>query len=428
MTDVNGTLQGDPPNELNRVVNGCCIQCESKDTEEFVSCLFCKVSFHMNSCFENGDDDILPLTCAKNFYKAMNNVGKFAHRPGNFRFVCDPCITTFETQETCTTNNHVQILDNRVTNLAGDVTVIKDMLKKLTTENENYVPVTPNPTQASVNNSTKAHNNWNNAARVQEIKSLLVVDKDATIKADELEKSITSNGIQVKGQYINKKGDHVFVLPSTKARDELKDKLTSSGISHDKISEPKQKYPAISVVGISNNYNIENKESLVNCLLSQNPYIGEQANISGSLFEVLVIKPIKSNQNVKQAIIRLSDNIRYAIKNAGDRLFCGMSSCKVYDQLYIKRCNRCQEFGHYVKDCKGSVSCGICASLDHESRDCIHKEKSNVNEFTCCSNCKKAGLTDQMASHSAISLSCPMYLEKQKKLKGSLQIYDHSKN
>ena len=422
MADVNGVLQGDTPSELNRVVNGCCIQCESKDVEEFVSCLFCKVSFHMNGCFENGDDDILPLTCSKNFYKAINNIGKFAHRPGNFRFVCDPCITNFETKETCTTNDHVQILDNRVTNLAGDVTVIKEMLKKLTTENT--TPVTIQPTQAS----TDINNGWNNAARVQEIKSLLVVDKEVTLKTDELEQSITTNGIQVKGQYINKKGDHVFVLPSAKARDELKNKLTSSGISQEKISEPKQRYPAISVVGISNNYNIENKEDLVNCLIRQNPYIGELAKVSDSMFDVLVIKPVKSNLNVKQAIIRLSDNIRYAIKNAGDRLFCGMSSCKVYDQLYIKRCNRCQEFGHYVKDCKGLVSCGICASPDHESKDCTHKDKPNLNEFVCCSNCKKAGLTDQMVSHSATSLSCPTYLEKQKKLKGSLPFYSRSKN
>ena len=72
-----------------RVINGCCIQC--KDVEEFVSRLFCKkfsLTFK-DGCFENGDRDI---------FKAINKTGKFAYRPGNFHFVCDPYVINFGTK------------------------------------------------------------------------------------------------------------------------------------------------------------------------------------------------------------------------------------------------------------------------------------------------------------------------------------------
>ena len=74
--------------------------------------------------------------------------------------------------------------------------------------------------------------------------------------------------------------------------------------------------------------------------------------MENNVFEVLLIKPGKNKPNIKQAIIRLSDDVRYPVKDTGDRLFCGMASCKVYDQLYIKRCNRCLDSGHWTLSSK----------------------------------------------------------------------------
>ena len=184
----------------------------------------------------------------------------------------------------------------------------------------------------------------------------------------------------------------------------------------------------MSDVGISNQYKKDNKDSLVPILLRQNPGIADVVNSEGSMFEILTIKPVKSNTSINQAIVRVSDNVRCVINNTGDKIFSGLSCCKVYDQLYIKRCNKCQDFGHYVRDCKGNVCCGVCSSGDHESKDCIHRENPDLNNFICCINCKKAGLTDQMHSHQANSLTCPSYIAKQEKLKSSTPYYDNQKN
>ena len=429
MSNVNADPpdSGDPPGELNIVTNGVCTHCESDNAEEFVSCMFCNTIFHMNGCLNADLKNILPNTCAKHFHKAINKSGKFAHRPGNFRFICDPCITKFENSQTCTTNDNVQILDNRVTNLASDMKQVKDMLQKLTVRNDDVTVSTPS-TSAGTTPQPIITNVWQDSDKIHEIKTLLVVNKDVILADKVIEDSVTASGIQVKGKYINKKGDTAFILPSQKAKEDFKSILQSSGVSSEKITEPKQRYPSIAVVGISNQFDRENKDSLVPSLLRQNPGIANIVNLEGSIFEILTIKPVKSNPNIKQAIIRVSDNIRYAIKSTGDRIFSGLSSCKVYDQLYIKRCNKCQDFGHYAKDCKGNVCCGLCSSGDHETKDCIHKDKPDLNNFMCCINCKKAGLTDLMHSHQANSTTCSSYVAKQEKLKSTTSYYINQKN
>ena len=63
---------------------------------------------------------------------------------------------------------------------------------------------------------------------------MLVVNKDAVTKKKELEKCVTTNSLQISGQYVNKKGDQIFVIPSSKARAKFKSKLTSDGIALDK--------------------------------------------------------------------------------------------------------------------------------------------------------------------------------------------------
>ena len=422
--------EGEPPSVLNMLEDGKCMNCGSEDKTETVSCLFCKKEFHLFDCFEDSDDDIVTSSCGKSFYKAINKTGKYSYRPGNFRFVCDPCLTNFENEQTCTSNDRVQMLDNRVSNLAGDVTVIKEMLKEMSTRNAGEELPTSSTTvpTASVSDTEVNSNVVNLWQDETKVKSLLVVNKEFKLQSKALEKSVTSSGIQINGQYVNKKGDQVFILPSQDARTKLKDELTTTGVPVQHITEPKQRYPAISVVGIPTHFDKNSKDSLVEVLLNQNPNISSLVKADNSMFEVLAVKTVRSNSNINQAIIRLSDNIRYAIKNMGNKLFCGMSSCKVYDQLYIKRCNRCQEFGHYAKECTGSVCCGICASSEHESTACQYSGNAQELNLLCCINCKKSGLNDHMKTHQANSMNCPAYKAKQEKLKSSLSYYSSSKN
>ena len=141
-------------------------------------------------------------------------------------------------------------------------------------------------------------------------------------------------------------GDTVIICPNQKSRDSLKEKLTTSGVTANLSREPKERYPTISVVGISKEIVKNNREIIHKTLLSQNPYISDCLGKESSLFDILSIKPLKANENVKQVFIRLSYDImhaiRHAIKKNKDKTYFGLLSCSVYDQLYAKWYNKCQ--------------------------------------------------------------------------------------
>ena len=157
--------------------------------------------------------------------------------------------------------------------------------------------------------------------------------------------------------------------------------------------------------------------------MAQNEWISNLCSPKGTgTFKVLTVKNTRNNPSVNQAIVCVSDDVCQVIRSRNDKVFFGMRSCAVYDQWYVKRCNKCQLFGHYAKQCGNRVCCGYCAADDHESQSCPNK---NVREKLCCKNCKTAGNTAAQ-SHPAYSQTCPMYIAKKDSLKAS--ITSRSKN
>ena len=77
------------------------------------------------------------------------------------------------------------------------------------------------------------------------------------------------------------------------------------------------------------------------------------------------------------AIIRVSCNIRKFIESIDNRLYIGQfSSCKVYDHFPVKRCNKCQKFGHFHANCNANHTCVHCAG-EHPSDQCNAKAASD---------------------------------------------------
>ena len=103
-------------------------------------------------------------------------------------------------------------------------------------------------------------------------------------------------------------------------------------------------------------------------------------------------------------------------------------SCRVYDHFHIKRCNKCQQFGHYEAKCNNTGICGICAG-NHETKNCEHRTNQSFKDVICI-NCKKSPKVKDanMHSHTAFSPGCPCYLEEQDKLKRSIAFYEKQKN
>ena len=99
-----------------------------------------------------------------------------------------------------------------------------------------------------------------------------------------------------------------------------------------------------------------------------------------------------------------------------------LSAYRVVDRFYIKRCNKCQDFGHYHGQCTNDPVCGYCGEK-HESSTCPLKDETDFSKHKCI-NCKKANLP--FTGHSAFWSKCPAYEAEQKKLQSSIPYYAKS--
>ena len=113
---------------LNTVApDGTCNTCLKKVNNSYVTCMICKVKFHGTGC--SNDIDI----CTKSFmdlYKphAEKSTPKYAARPGNFLFMCDPCMTTYEIQSAAKEQTKVDALESKVDKLESGLKDIKELL------------------------------------------------------------------------------------------------------------------------------------------------------------------------------------------------------------------------------------------------------------------------------------------------------------
>ena len=92
----------------------------------------------------------------------------------------------------------------------------------------------------------------------------------------------------------------------------------------------------------------------------------------------------------------------------------GLSTCKVYDQHHVKRCNNCQGFGHYYRNCP-AANASVCANCgeNHSTREC------ESNSYRCV-NCVKSALPADDCEHKATDQNCPSLRKAQDMMKNNL--------
>ena len=125
-------------------------------------------------------------------------------------------------------------------------------------------------------------------------------------------------------------------------------------------------------------------------------------------YDLLKIKPCLRDDTTFQAVIKVSTSLRKAIHKNKDKLAINYYNCKVYDQLNVGRCNKCQQYGHFSGDCKNDDVCAICNGK-HETRKCSHRNEETFSSPQC-SNCIRAG--KETTNHRADSSQCPCYIHE----------------
>ena len=372
--------------------SGECNTCKDKVKEsDILKCYDCKSTYHV-ICGE-----VTPFG-NKTF------VGTFKKlKVDNYLFVCDICLTQRENNEASTLKDQIEALTAKVDTLVSDFQEIKNEKTQL---GRSDLP---------------EKGKWSDKTSVKRMTSSLCIKSNgAEVNLAKMQELAKTNSIQVTKTTIKENGDVYVDLPSEENRVKLAPLLNDQAFATNSVIELKTKLPTISILDVKE---FSTKESFVEKVKQQNPVIKELIE-GGSEFSIVYSKnigdsPDRSSNKHYQVIARVGVDIRKAIKANRDRIFADLTSYRIVDRFYIKRCNNCQQFGHYEKDCKNPVCCGFCCSTDHKSKDC--PKVNNESKEHKCINCQRKEKDGN--GHSAMWYKCPTYVEMQSKLKKTIPYY-----
>lgn len=400
----------------NMLSEGNCSVCD-KDIDcdtQGIQCRHCKNWFHAVGC----QNDSMCVSSSSAFVShilpAIQKSGAYAKRFGCFYFMCDYCITADEQKQSSNTTDQVTILDRKIDGLHADFRSELHEIKQAICSLKNESNVS-----SGTNNNLdlKIHNPWDDKQKVDQLKHMLVIKKDGDgnpVDKKTLEKTCVENGVGILNTFqLNKSDDTALIFKSKQDADLLKQKLGQSLPNH-QFDHVATRVPRITLVGLQRQYE---KAELKDMICKQNPGISlllenSAASEDDKKLDVVAIMPLKSNPSVHKAIIIVSNLVRSVIAKQSDRIYIGSQPvCKVYDSFFVLRCYKCQEFGHYSKDCTKSEVCGHCSG-EHQTRVCESKADPTS---AVCNNCKKTNASD--FRHPANSSECPLFKKLQEKVR-----------
>ena len=383
-----------------KIENSVCPACENTPThDQAVECYACKMVFHA-FCEIKNTDNFGTKTMVKTFLATSTKE--------NFKFFCDPCLTNMEIDKAEAGTLQMKGLEKKVNNMEKKLDKITNLLEK---------------TQNIQSNLAKPliKNIWEDKEKLESVKApppkavLVIKGSEDPSQNDanrnKVEKTIIENNIPVMKSYQKKSGDLVVYCDSVEKRNELKNKVESANGDIVMIT-PVEKRASITIVGLREEYN---KDEIIQMLVLQNGFIKgfSSANDIKNHIEIYAVRPLKNNPDRFQAFASVSITLRNGLQHFGNKVTLGMISCKIYDRFHIKRCNNCQKFGHYMRDCPtpDSSVCGKCSSFHHTTQECIAAE-------AVCINCVRNDMANQ--NHHTNSMDCQSLIEQRESLKKKL--------
>ena len=391
---------------------GICSKCNSKADSECMQCFGCSEYFHVLNCPPGSKQGQV----TKTFYDGWDNL---CRNYNNIQYVCDACHQDKKLKNDIIISNRMCVMEEEISNVKKSVeqgfTEMRDMMSKINKasndSSESSIPT--GPSWADIAGGKSSSKSTSSVLVIKKLKNGPPADIDAVHKA-----AINTNAAISKA-YRNNSGDTVVVLENQTSKESI---LPELGKEMDKerfsVVSVKERLPTISIVNIDREYT---KEELLNLVKKQNTARLGNIEVNEDSFKIIFMKKQYKNPNLHKAVVRVSSEIRHAIEKSGDHLNIGLTSCSVYDDFFIRRCNRCQAFNHWKDDCPKDtpVICGRCGE-NHDTKTC----KSSV--LKCC-NCTRAGLTE--VNHESSSPKCQAYHEAQKRLHDTINYYkDNPKN
>lgn len=361
--------------------DGTCNRCSKNAQSENLRCFLCEERFHVIEC-------TAPKMCTPTFLKTTWPTLETLY-PG-ITFICDLCRENKKMKD-----EHVMM--DRFNKMENDIREIKQLIQN---KPNNPQPPTKTPSYADrVANKP--------VAIVIKPNEQAEEDQPVTVaNMEEIKNIAIDKSAEVMSTYVNKQGNHVIICKNEKSKATLMPHLEQTFPSKT-LHTPPPRCPTITIKEIHGDYD---PTTLYNIIKQQNPTI----EVTPDSFKVIFTKEVYNEPGTHYAVVRVADKVRDQIKANRDSLCIGMESCHIKDRFFARRCNRCQELGHFHGECKSERSvCGKCAK-SHDTRSC---EDTRYK----CHNCSIDGRGN--TGHPAYSPKCPVYIAAQEKVKEKISYY-----
>lgn len=156
----------------------------------------------------------------------------------------------------------------------------------------------------------------------------------------------------------------------------------------------KLRKPKIKIIGYDGE---ESEKQIERDLREQNSFITEMDKL-----KVTFIRKHR-NSRLKTIFAECSPELFHKIISI-KKVFLNWQRYRVFEDLSIPRCFRCQDFYHKNSECSNGVTCEFCMG-DHEIHECQKISKK-------CKNCVEANLkynTKYNTEHETSNQECPSY-------------------
>lgn len=409
---------------------GLCFTCNKKISEEKIKCTHCDKYYHA-TCSQT--DPICRVTFLKTFHQSTI-------KP-NFTWSCDDCLTLSEQNKVGTLSDQISALrlavdkltkeksENNLQSLVKDefallTEVISSEIRVRLTEvktelhskfNNLQSELSENlPTLATVNVAKAPITPWDNTQKIEEIKSSLLVKTSGghPIDINKVKDAAVDNGIPLDSVVVSSAGDTFVNLPNEASRRKLEPILANIEPERE-VVVLKSKLPSIAILSVTEEHK---PEDIIRMIKQQNEVIGNLIE-AGSHLSVVYTKKPTEDQKFHQVVLRVSPDIRRALKFNKNKIHMSANVHRVVDRFHVKRCNKCHDFGHYADRCPGIQICGYCAETSHPSKDCPIKNHGHASYK--CHNCDKQGL-NPASGHSTFWSKCPAYIDQQNRHKRTI--------
>ena len=159
---------------------------------------------------------------------------------------------------------------------------------------------------------------------------------------------------------------------------------------------PRRRNPRLIIYNVPDELNIENAKELI---MKQNSELCvEKEDITPRYL-------FKDKRKANNLVIEVNSITR--MKFLGKKMKLGWNMCNVDDYIKINRCYKCSKFNHRAQDCKGELTCPVCAD-NHSLREC----KASKEQYKCinCTTFNKYNHKSPInAKHSSLDNSCSCY-------------------